>query len=391
MSLRNYVMRLMHKVLFNLGLFVAVLILIYAFFLRENVSYGIHDNHEHSTHTSDSKNEHSEINSEKVTESIKKNEEVSLWCIFTKVDKNTNLKYKFETFSKSILPKSSKPIILNVITDNASRPYAEEVLADIQKKEKFHNVVFHDVSQLAEKLKQLVSIMSPHFSSRPGTYYSDALFFLSLGLHHIISPIDDHGGKAIMMDIDVKVMGDIAELWSEFDSFKPTELFGLGPELSPVYRHVFHTFRSSHPDTRIGEPISEQGYPGVNSGVILLNLDGMRKSKLYAQFIGDNPPQAEDELRSKVEEGQDRIVSVEELVKKYSFRGHLGDQDFYTLLGAEHPEILHILPCTWNRQLCTWWGDKAGYGDVFDRYFKCEGKIKVYHGNCNTPFPEEAK
>jgi len=38
-------------------------------------------------------------------------------------------------------------------------------------------------------------------------------------------------------------------------------------------------------------------------------------------------------------------------------------------------------------QLCTWWKDH-GYSDIFDAYFRCEGNIKMYHGNCNTRIPE---
>ena len=54
----------------------------------------------------------------------------------------------------------------------------------------------------------------------------------------------------------------------------------------------------------------------------------------------------------------------------------------------EHPELFHVLDCTWNRQLCTWWKDH-GYSDVFDQYFRCDGEVKIYHGNCNTPIPED--
>jgi hypothetical protein len=31
----------------------------------------------------------------------------------------------------------------------------------------------------------------------------------------------------------------------------------------------------------------------------------------------------------------------------------LGDQDVYTLLSFEHPDLFYRLPCVWNRQLCT--------------------------------------
>lgn len=60
----------------------------------------------------------------------------------------------------------------------------------------------------------------------------------------------------------------------------------------------------------------------------------MRNSKLYSELI---TPQ-----------------TVEKLTKKYHFKGHLGDQDFFTLIGMDHEELFYVLPCTWNRQLCTW-------------------------------------
>lgn len=60
----------------------------------------------------------------------------------------------------------------------------------------------------------------------------------------------------------------------------------------------------------------------------------MRHSKLYNQLI---TPEA-----------------IEKLTKKYYFKGHLGDQDFFTLISMEHENLFHKLDCTWNRQLCTW-------------------------------------
>jgi hypothetical protein len=78
--------------------------------------------------------------------------------------------------------------------------------------------------------------------------------------------------------------------------------------------------------------------------------------------------------------------AVAALAEKYSFKGHLGDQDFYTLLSLEHEELFYKLDCGWNRQLCTWWQDK-GYQDVFETYHQCDSPVKIYHGNCSTPIP----
>lgn len=80
--------------------------------------------------------------------------------------------------------------------------------------------------------------------------------------------------------------------------------------------------------------------------------------------------------------------NVAKLADQYRFRGHLGDQDFFTMIGMEHPELFYSLACGWNRQLCTWWRDH-GYGDVFQLYYRCGGPVYIYHGNCNSPIPDD--
>uniref|UniRef100_A0A2I3GDS4 Xyloside xylosyltransferase 1 n=1 Tax=Nomascus leucogenys TaxID=61853 RepID=A0A2I3GDS4_NOMLE len=173
--------------------------------------------------------------------------------------------------------------------------------------------------------------------------------------------------RIIQLDLDLKFKTNIRELFEEFDSFLPGTIIGIAQEMQPVYRHTFWQFRHENPQTRVGGPPPE-GLPGFNSGVMLLSLEAMRQSPLYSRLL--EPAQ------------------VQQLADKYHFRGHLGDQDFFTMIGMEHPKLFHVLDCTWNRQLCTWWRDH-GYSDVFEAYFRCEGHVKIYHGNCNTPIPED--
>lgn len=139
--------------------------------------------------------------------------------------------------------------------------------------------------------------MSPHFSSKPGTYYSDALFFLSLGLHRIAPPGQN---LAVMFDADTKFRMDIKALFEEFQGFGKEALFGLAPELTPVYRHVLYVYRSKNPKTSFGEPGYLGGYPGYNSGVVLLNLKKLRESLEYDQIVGRD--------------------SVEHMAEKYHFK-----------------------------------------------------------------------
>jgi len=124
--------------------------------------------------------------------------------------------------------------------------------------------------------------MSPHFSSKPGTYYSDALFFISLGLHRIAP---NYQRLAVMFDADTKFRKDVKDLFEEFNKFGDEALFGLAPELTPVYRHVLYLYRNKHPTTMFGEPRHKGGYPGYNSGMVLFNLERLRKSRVYNEIV----------------------------------------------------------------------------------------------------------
>uniref|UniRef100_A0A8C3HRC7 Xyloside xylosyltransferase 1 n=1 Tax=Chrysemys picta bellii TaxID=8478 RepID=A0A8C3HRC7_CHRPI len=225
-------------------------------------------------------------------------------------------------------------------------------------------VIFHDVDVLTEQLFPVVEAMQKHFSAGSGSYYSDSIFFLSVAMHRIMPPEIE---RIIQLDLDLKYKTNIRELFEEFDRFLQGAVIGIAREMQPVYRHTFWQFRRENPQTKVGEPPPD-GLPGFNSGVMLLNLEAMRQSQLYNQLLEPD--------------------MVRQLTEKYHFKGHLGDQDFFTMIGMEHPELFHVLDCTWNRQLCSWWREH-GYSDVFNQYFRCEGQVRIYHGNCNTPIPED--
>ncbi|ESO99499.1 hypothetical protein LOTGIDRAFT_113431, partial [Lottia gigantea] len=207
-----------------------------------------------------------------------------------------------------------------------------------------------------------INDMKKYFSSSEHSYYAQSLFFVSIVIHKVKAFDLD---TAILIDSDLKFESDINDLNKQFENFAENNVIGLARENQPVYRHLFSSYRSHNPGTRVGSP-PPNGLSGFNSGVVLLNIKRMGSSSQYNELI--NPE------------------VLQRMTKTYDFKGHLGDQDFFTLLSLEHEDLFYVLPCTWNRQLCVWWRDK-GYEDVFDLYFKCNGKINIYHGNCNTPFP----
>uniref|UniRef100_A0A182XZ67 Uncharacterized protein n=1 Tax=Anopheles stephensi TaxID=30069 RepID=A0A182XZ67_ANOST len=322
--------------------------------------------------------------------------EYNIFLIYTKESQNLILHSQLELFLRSLLKYSTIELHLHIITDEQSERSAEELIK--QQIERFHRTAFYtlyDVRDCAEKISDIVHGMMPLFNYRSGSYYSDALFLLSLGLHRIV---DRNMRRAILIDCDVVFRASVKELFDQFELFAPDQLFGLAPELTPVYRHVLSRYRMNNPQTIFGSPyymdkLPEQsdvlpasanevshsmkaaassenrrhGYPGLNSGVVMLHLDRIRRSRLYEEIIKES--------------------TVKNMAEKYSFQGHLGDQDFYTLMGFEFPGLIYRLDCVWNRQLCTWWREH-GYSDIFDRYFHCEGTVKIYHGNCNTRAPE---
>ncbi len=77
------------------------------------------------------------------------------------------------------------------------------------------------------------------------------------------------------------------------------------------------------------------------------------------------------------------------LAAKYKLtNAHLGDQDMYTLLALEHPQLFAHLPCQWNRQLCRYWFGPQLYAAEEPRW-ACPGPVHLWHGNCNSKFAPE--
>lgn len=369
-------MRLLRKVLLKLTLLAIFLVILYCFQTSNGVYWVVYNigaqNVSQKTNVSASltmTKESNDVTSTSDSHNIvirEKKEYYNVWCIFAKVTTNSPMRRKFKIFTESLLRLASVDIAFHVISDSDSRSIAENVIQSIMMMTgKVMKVQYYDVHRLASQLEDIVSVMSPHFSSKPGTYYSDALFFLSLGLHRI-APTEQN--IAAMFDVDTKFRKDVKELFKEFDNFGENALFGLAPELTPVYRHVLYLYRNKHSNTIFGEPGHLGAYPGYNSGVVLFNLERLRKSLEYDQIVSRD--------------------SIDHMTEKYYFKGHLGDQDFFTVLGMERPELIHTIDCGWNRQLCTWWGDR-GYADVFANYSHCDSETKLWHGNCNTAIPDE--
>jgi len=88
-----------------------------------------------------------------------------------------------------------------------------------------------NVVDLAKKVDFIIQPMQEHFSSAPGAYYNHALFFLSVAMHHLMPESVD---RAVMLDADLKFLGDIVQLYKHFDEFTDTNVIGIAHEAQPV-------------------------------------------------------------------------------------------------------------------------------------------------------------
>ncbi|XP_069184931.1 xyloside xylosyltransferase 1 [Procambarus clarkii] len=287
--------------------------------------------------------------------------------IFTHARDNPTLQSKLRVAVGSLLRLSSAPLRLHLITDEDGFHIAKQIISQAQTSNqldsRYIKLVYVSADDFIPEIEDSVTILQEFFTRRTNAYYRDALFFFSLHLHKLLPGLD----RVILMDIDIKVRGDIAELHSHFERFSTSNVIGMTLEQSSVYRHVLSLYRKQHPNTTLGSPPTKGGFPGFNSGVVLVDINKLRKCEVISRYLS----------KSK----------LTERTSYYGFQGHLGDQDLYTLIAFDYPELFYTLPCGWNRQLCTWWKDH-GYSAVFDQYFNCTSELKIVHGNCKTPIPD---
>jgi len=73
--------------------------------------------------------------------------------------------------------------------------------------------------------------MQERFSYQPGAYYNHVLFFLSTAMHRVMPKSVQ---RIIMLDADLKFVGDIAELYKHYDMFRDDNIIGIARDAQPV-------------------------------------------------------------------------------------------------------------------------------------------------------------
>ena len=181
--------------------------------------------------------------------------------------------------------------------------------------------------------------------------------------------------KVIVLDTDIFLFSDIAQLWAAFARFGPSELIGVAEEQAPATLARALTPALIRAPAPTQTPCPEEQAPsyqevralggfGVNGGVQLLALDKMRASASYAARMAS--------YASRGHAG---------LPMKPGGIGWLGDQTLYSWMSANGSKggraVFHMLPCGWNRQIGT---HMAAWPGFWARH-ACASRCHLLHGN----------
>jgi hypothetical protein len=114
-------------------------------------------------------------------------------------------------------------------------------------------------------------------TSLGGKDYHNCKKMITHVLHKVLPDVD----RLVMMDTDMFVISDMAELWAHFESFSPTQVIGMSLEQQPTYLHCWGSEQSKR------QYQHAFGFPGFNSGLQLMDLAKMRKSRLLERYLSD--------------------------------------------------------------------------------------------------------
>ena len=92
-------------------------------------------------------------------------------------------------------------------------------------------------------------------------------------------------------------------MYNHFKLFSGFQVVGVATDQTPVYYDKVRAYREASPSSMVGSPGHMQG---LNTGVVLLDLERMRASQLYL--------------------GATEIEEMLRLEQKYNIRGTVGDQ-----------------------------------------------------------------
>ena len=210
------------------------------------------------------------------------------------------------TLIKSILFYRLNPLHLHFVTD----PNAEHVLSTLFKTWLLPavNVSFYAIEDASHMVNWI-----------PNSHYSGIYGLIKLTLVSLLPDDLDH---VIVLDTDVMLTDNIANLWRFFEQVRrERKLLGVVENQSDWYLGKLWK-KQKTPWPAVGR--------GFNTGVMLLNLKLMRSRDWVAMWTN---------------------VAKATLDQLHHTRTSLADQDIVNAVIKENSDIHLVLPCYWNAQM----------------------------------------
>lgn len=170
--------------------------------------------------------------------------------------------------------------------------------------------------------------------------------------------------RIIIIDSDSIVLGDLADLWREFDHFGEQHIVGMVVDQSDRYY-----YRLQNPEDDVYS-VGWRGVPhgvGVNGGLLLLHAERARKVA-FADALANLT----------------HVGAAERAAGLLSAFCDLAEQDTLNLAIARRPQFWRPLPCSWN-YMATELGGHAMVADdnvPLTFYDVCEAGV---HGSRGAP------
>ena len=203
-----------------------------------------------------------------------------------------------KTFVTSLLLFSSVRVRLHLITDAESYTALQRALTSISGELLAKcNTFYYSIDNLYKSVLKKYDIEMEDFVKDKSK---------QLMIKLLLPEIFPLSHKVLMIDTDVIALGDVYELWKEFDRFGTHHVMGMGPE---GYTYVREENR---------QPFA--GEYGLNDGITLIDI----KKSNDVSFVSD-------------------IVSY--VMNNSSLVRSHHDQGFFNLYFHDHPERIHHLPC----------------------------------------------
>ena len=179
---------------------------------------------------------------------------------------------------------------------------------------RFHIITDRKRAELAWATQHMLPAAPAHaaalHASLSASLQPQARIYLWKPLLHLLLP--SKLDRLLVLDVDTVLFARPEALWAQFTHFGEGDLLALAREQAPTYESL--------------------GIAGLNGGIQLMHLDGMRRSTEYSRAL--------------------HLAATEGWLVKYKQRALLGDQTLYSLMQKwTNYSFVRTLPCGWNRQM----------------------------------------